>query len=424
MLMSGITSMMLVYGGLGGILMKARPKVVLILSVLSVIGYLVFMSWSSCRNHGVDGRLMRFVVWYSYAFVWGAAKKAALEEPASTVGRAIEHFAACFRTFWWLLFPIMEMGAVELMNYPEHDIRYVTSETWHDSQYLNTLIGVKDTWTFVLFMGVTTIDTPDVYRLASPVQIWTVLAFLSHQAVLYAVPSVAFSELAAVGYIFGPLFIYVAAHKTVAGMCRKRKRSAGVAPAASSEPDRSAAGGSEASAVIADASAGGNVARAGVGVPSAPIPSHGLPKELRALPALRLAPLRATAVLPAGRTAEQVFQQLDKDGNGILGLEELEHGLADPATRRLAAELLKTHRTALMLPGGADGVDYYEFQRVWGLVHKAEEQNPPEVDATTAYYKEQMVAKEEKIVELQELLSKLTSRPDSFPSYSSSGSGS
>ena len=89
----------------------------------------------------------------------------------------------------------------------------------------------------------------------------------------------------------------------------------------------------------------------------------------------------ADPLLPVGRTAEQVFQQLDEDGNGSLGLGELERALLDPATRRLAAELLKTHRTALTLPGAAAGIDYYEFEGVWGLVQKVEASFKPATSA-------------------------------------------
>jgi hypothetical protein len=73
-----------------------------------------------------------------------------------------------------------------------------------------------------------------------------------------------------------------------------------------------------------------------------------------------------------------VLQQLDGDGNGTLALEELECALRDPATRLLAAELLRRYSTALMLPGG---IDYYEFQKTWAAIELTEAARDPARDA-------------------------------------------
>jgi len=128
---------------------------------------------------------MRGTAWWLLGMMWGAVLKA---RQVPLVTRSLDQFCACFEAYWMVgIFAFMFGQNALRLSYeagepPRVDVQH------HENDLANAVVGMRDVALIIIFFFLSLTRSRDPYQLAAPVRTWSLLAFCTHQAVIFTIP--------------------------------------------------------------------------------------------------------------------------------------------------------------------------------------------------------------------------------------------
>ena len=212
-------------------LSRGRPELAALAIGVGFASYFVYTGASQCRDDSISGRIPRFVWWYAFGVSWAGFLRARRRQPR--VAAAVERFQRCSEAYWLGVIPLFEAGQTSMQRHREPDLLST------QDPLVDWMVATKDVVLIVIFFAVSLMRTTDPCGLAAPLNYWALLAYCSHYAIIYAIPSSAivapidnpgkaFIEMATLGACLASMILFVVVYEVAGRVCRRRGQRAKV----------------------------------------------------------------------------------------------------------------------------------------------------------------------------------------------------
>uniref|UniRef100_A0A7S2DCS2 Uncharacterized protein n=1 Tax=Haptolina brevifila TaxID=156173 RepID=A0A7S2DCS2_9EUKA len=125
---------------------------------------------------------LRFVSWWCMGLSWACIVKSR-KDP--TINAALTHCRACFEGYWMVFVILFTVGQTTTLK------AAATAGTDRHSNanlFINLFAGIRDVMLVLIFYGLSLGNSPDPYKLAPPLRIWSILAYCVHMPIVVIMP--------------------------------------------------------------------------------------------------------------------------------------------------------------------------------------------------------------------------------------------
>lgn len=157
-----------------------RSETNTILLAILVYGCSVYCVWesvSTCRRRDYT-RCTRFAFWWTL----GTMSAFLAESANDAIVIALDRFTSCVTSYWMIFVFAFTFGQPTLQQQRYTDL--ISYDTW-----TNVVVALRDATLVVLFVTIVHVRTSDPWSISRPLTMWSVLAYVTHQAIFYLVPS-------------------------------------------------------------------------------------------------------------------------------------------------------------------------------------------------------------------------------------------